>query len=51
MLVRVLIADLLPVRAAARKVMTVCRVANGRPDAVPGMVGATRTLGHLITDP
>jgi hypothetical protein len=35
-------------RAAARTVITVYRAASGRPDAVPGMVGAIQTFGQLI---
>ena len=35
-------------RAAARTVITVYRAASGRPDAVPGMVGAIQTSGRLI---
>ncbi|MDH7502783.1 MAG: transposase zinc-binding domain-containing protein, partial [Verrucomicrobiota bacterium] len=35
-------------RAAARTVTTVYRAASGRPDAVPGMVGAIQTFGQLI---
>jgi hypothetical protein len=35
-------------RAAARTVITVHRAASGRPDAVPGMVGAIQTFGQLI---
>jgi Putative transposase len=35
-------------RAAARTVITVYRSANGRPDAVPGVVGAIQTFGRLI---
>jgi hypothetical protein len=34
--------------AAARTVITVYRAASGRPDAVPGMVGAIQTFGQLI---
>jgi mRNA interferase RelE/StbE len=32
----------------ARTVITVCRSASGRPDAVPGVVGAIQTFGQLI---
>jgi len=35
-------------RAAARTVITVYRAASGRPDAVPGMVGAIQTFGQLV---
>ena len=35
-------------RGAARTVITVYRAASGRPDAVPGMVGAIQTSGRLI---
>jgi hypothetical protein len=35
-------------RAAARTRITVYRAASGRPDAVPGMVGAIQTFGQLI---
>lgn len=35
-------------RAAARTAITVYRAASGRPDAVPGMVGAIQTFGQLI---
>ena len=35
-------------RAAARTVVTVYRAASGRPDGVPGMVGAIQTFGQLI---
>ena len=35
-------------RAAARTVITVYRAVSGRPDAVPGMVGAIQTFGQLI---
>jgi hypothetical protein len=35
-------------RAAARTVITVYRAGSGRPDAVPGMVGAIQTFGRLI---
>jgi hypothetical protein len=35
-------------RAAVRTVITVCRAASGRPDAVPGMIGAIQTFGQLI---
>jgi hypothetical protein len=35
-------------RAAARTVITVYRAASGRPDAVPGMVGAIQTFGQLL---
>ena len=35
-------------RAAARTVTTVYRAACGRPDALPGMVGAIQTFGQLI---
>jgi hypothetical protein len=35
-------------RAAARTLITVYRTASGRPDAVPGMVGAIQTFGQLI---
>jgi len=35
-------------RAAARTVSTVYRAGSGRPDAVPGMVGAIQTFGQLI---
>ena len=35
-------------RAAARTVITVYRAASGRPDAVPGMIGAIQTFGQLI---
>ncbi|MBM3881032.1 MAG: transposase [Verrucomicrobia bacterium] len=35
-------------RAAARTVITVYRAASGRPDALPGMVGALQTFGQLI---
>ncbi len=35
-------------RAAARTVITVYRAGSGRPDAVPGMVGAIQTFGQLI---
>jgi hypothetical protein len=35
-------------RGAARTVITVYRAASGRPDAVPGMVGAIQTFGQLI---
>jgi len=33
-------------RAAARTVITVYRAVSGRPDAVPGMVGAIQTFGQ-----
>ena len=42
---RSLLGDLC--RAAARTVITVYRAASGRPDAVPGMVGAIQTFGQL----
>jgi Putative transposase len=35
-------------RAAARTVITVYWSASGRPDAVPGVVGAIQTFGQLI---
>ena len=35
-------------RAAARTLITVYRAASGRPDAVPGMVGAIQTFGQLV---
>jgi hypothetical protein len=35
-------------RAAARTVITVYRAASGRPDAVPGMIGAIQTFGQFI---
>jgi len=35
-------------RAAARTVTTVYRAASGRPDGVPGIVGAIQTFGQLI---
>ena len=35
-------------RAAARTVITVYRAASGRPDAVPGMVGAIQASGRFI---
>lgn len=35
-------------RAAAHTVITVYRTASGRPDGVPGMVGAIQTFGQLI---
>jgi len=35
-------------RAAARTVITVYRAASGRPDAVPGMVGAIQTFGQRV---
>jgi Putative transposase len=35
-------------RAAARTVTTIYRSASGRPDAVPGVVGAIQTFGQLI---
>jgi len=35
-------------RAAARTVTTVYRAASGRPDAVPGMIGAIQTFGQLV---
>jgi len=35
-------------RAAARTAITVYRTVSGRPDAVPGMVGAIQTFGQLI---
>ena len=35
-------------RAAARTVITVYRSASGRPDAVPGVVGAIQTFGQLV---
>jgi hypothetical protein len=34
--------------AAARTVITVYRAVSGRPDAVPGMVGAIQTFGQLV---
>ena len=37
-------------RAAARTVITVYRAASGRPDAVPGMVGAIQTFGQLVIE-
>lgn len=35
-------------RAAARTLSTVNRAASGRPDGVPGIVGAIQTFGQLI---
>jgi hypothetical protein len=35
-------------RAAAHTVVSVYRAVSGRPDAVPGMVGAIQTFGQLI---
>ena len=35
-------------QAAWRTVCTVCQATNGRPDGVPGMVGAIQTVGDLI---
>lgn len=35
-------------RAAARTLTTVSRAASGRPDGVPGIVGAIQTFGQLI---
>ena len=37
-------------RASVRTVTTVYRAVSGRPDALPGVVGAIRTLGQLIHD-
>jgi hypothetical protein len=34
-------------RAAARTVITLYRTASGRPDGVPGVVGAIQTFGQL----
>jgi Putative transposase len=34
-------------RAAARAVITIYRAASGRPDALPGIVGAIQTFGQL----
>jgi hypothetical protein len=35
-------------RAAARTLITVYRAASGRPDAVPGVIGAIQTFGQLV---
>ena len=35
-------------RAAARTVITVYGSASGRPDAVPGVIGAIQTFGQLV---
>ena len=35
-------------RAAARTVTTVYRAVSGRPDALPGVVGAIQTFGQLV---
>jgi hypothetical protein len=35
-------------RASARTVITVYQSARGRPDAVPGVIGAIQTFGQLV---